>query len=253
MFPTALNAGVCTRAVSYTHLQEDRIVGWYHSHPGYGCWLSNIDVQTQSLNQNYQDPYLAIVVDPKKSLKNKSLEIGAFRTLNNDSDNHYYRLSIQLYQNSLDADLSKLEFRFKMDKKSQGDGVEVDLFKELLECVENWSHVKKVMRSTVPINSIESGMARDDLQVTMNYVQERSNSISSTSSLTTRHTTDVEMDDQESVQSSLDATINPIPGVQFQEVEVRNEYELKKKRLLLLKLKQYETLKTYQHLFTQSG
>jgi hypothetical protein len=22
-------------------------VGWYHSHPGYGCWLSGIDVGTQ--------------------------------------------------------------------------------------------------------------------------------------------------------------------------------------------------------------
>lgn len=22
------------------------IVGWYHSHPGYGCWLSGIDVKT---------------------------------------------------------------------------------------------------------------------------------------------------------------------------------------------------------------
>ena len=23
------------------------VVGWYHSHPGYGCWLSAVDVQTQ--------------------------------------------------------------------------------------------------------------------------------------------------------------------------------------------------------------
>ena len=30
------------------------IQGWYHSHPGYGCWLSGIDVGTQSLNQSYQ-------------------------------------------------------------------------------------------------------------------------------------------------------------------------------------------------------
>ena len=43
---------------------EENIVGWYHSHPGYGCWLSGIDVSTQSLNQGFQDPYLAIVVDP---------------------------------------------------------------------------------------------------------------------------------------------------------------------------------------------
>jgi COP9 signalosome complex subunit 5 len=25
----------------------ENVVGWYHSHPGYGCWLSGIDVGTQ--------------------------------------------------------------------------------------------------------------------------------------------------------------------------------------------------------------
>ncbi len=32
----------------------ENAVGWYHSHPGYGCWLSGIDVSTQMLNQNFQ-------------------------------------------------------------------------------------------------------------------------------------------------------------------------------------------------------
>lgn len=32
----------------------ENIVGWYHSHPGYGCWLSGIDCSTQMLNQQYQ-------------------------------------------------------------------------------------------------------------------------------------------------------------------------------------------------------
>ncbi|CAI5759417.1 unnamed protein product [Candida verbasci] len=59
---------------------DENIVGWYHSHPGYGCWLSGIDVSTQELNQNFQDPYLAIVVDPIKTLKQGIVEIGAFRT-----------------------------------------------------------------------------------------------------------------------------------------------------------------------------
>jgi COP9 signalosome complex subunit 5 len=58
----------------------ENIVGWYHSHPGYGCWLSGIDVGTQSLNQQFQDPYLAIVVDPIRTTTNGKVEIGAFRT-----------------------------------------------------------------------------------------------------------------------------------------------------------------------------
>ena len=32
----------------------ENVVGWYHSHPGYGCWLSGIDCSTQMLNQQYQ-------------------------------------------------------------------------------------------------------------------------------------------------------------------------------------------------------
>lgn len=42
--------------------KSENIVGWYHSHPGYGCWLSGIDVNTQMLNQQYQDPFVALVV-----------------------------------------------------------------------------------------------------------------------------------------------------------------------------------------------
>jgi len=32
----------------------ENVVGWYHSHPGYGCWLSGIDCSTQMLNQQFQ-------------------------------------------------------------------------------------------------------------------------------------------------------------------------------------------------------
>lgn len=42
--------------------KNEPVVGWYHSHPGFGCWLSGIDVRTQGNNQKYQDPYVAIVV-----------------------------------------------------------------------------------------------------------------------------------------------------------------------------------------------
>ena len=34
--------------------RQENAIGWYHSHPGYGCWLSGIDVSTQMLNQNFQ-------------------------------------------------------------------------------------------------------------------------------------------------------------------------------------------------------
>lgn len=39
------------------------------SHPGYGCWLSGIDVNTQDTNQKWSDPYLAVVVSLPKYLR----------------------------------------------------------------------------------------------------------------------------------------------------------------------------------------
>ncbi|RDI83299.1 Compactin diketide synthase [Venturia inaequalis] len=62
------------------HNQADNVVGWYHSHPGYGCWLSGIDVNTQASQQMFQDPFLAVVIDPDRTVSAGKVEIGAFRT-----------------------------------------------------------------------------------------------------------------------------------------------------------------------------
>ena len=42
----------------------ENVIGWYHSHPTFRCWLSGIDCGTQMLNQQFQDPFLAVVIDP---------------------------------------------------------------------------------------------------------------------------------------------------------------------------------------------
>ncbi|KAH9813529.1 JAB1/Mov34/MPN/PAD-1 ubiquitin protease-domain-containing protein [Melampsora americana] len=62
----------------------ENVVGWYHSHPGYGCWLSGIDVNTQLTNQTYTDPFVAIVIDPNRTISAGRVEIGAFRTYPKD-------------------------------------------------------------------------------------------------------------------------------------------------------------------------
>ncbi|KAL5088428.1 COP9 signalosome catalytic subunit rri1 [Trichoderma cf. simile WF8] len=60
--------------------RQENVVGWYHSHPGYGCWLSGIDVETEALQQQFQDPFLAVVIDPDRTISAGKVEIGAFRT-----------------------------------------------------------------------------------------------------------------------------------------------------------------------------
>lgn len=62
----------------------ENAVGWYHSHPGYGCWLSGIDVGTQMAQQQYSDPFVAVVIDPDRTISAGKVEIGAFRTYPKD-------------------------------------------------------------------------------------------------------------------------------------------------------------------------
>jgi proteasome lid subunit RPN8/RPN11 len=63
--------------------RQENVIGWYHSHPGYGCWLSGIDVATQQLQQ-LQGPMVAIVIDPDRTVSANKVEIGAFRTFPQD-------------------------------------------------------------------------------------------------------------------------------------------------------------------------
>ncbi len=47
------------------------VVGWYHSHPGFGCWLSGVDINTQQSFEALSDRAVAVVVDPIQSVKGK--------------------------------------------------------------------------------------------------------------------------------------------------------------------------------------
>lgn len=58
----------------------ESVVGWYHSHPGFGCWLSNVDIQTQQSFEQLDKRAVAVVVDPIQSVKGKVV-IDAFRTI----------------------------------------------------------------------------------------------------------------------------------------------------------------------------
>lgn len=107
----------------------ENAIGWYHSHPGYGCWLSGIDVNTQMQNQKFQDPFVAVVIDPNRTISAGKVDIGAFRTypegysppdagsseyqsipLNKIEDfgvhaNQYYPLEVQIFKSTLDSEL----------------------------------------------------------------------------------------------------------------------------------------------------
>jgi len=134
-----VNAGVADYEfmVQYMDCSEkvgkiEPVVGWYHSHPGFGCWLSGIDVRTQTNNQRL-DPYVAVVVDPKRTLASGKVEIGAFRCWPDRPDfvapeaykikppkggkgefdygvfcDKYYQLKVSVFKSSLDARMLEL-------------------------------------------------------------------------------------------------------------------------------------------------
>jgi len=60
-------------------LRKEKLIGWYHSHPGLGVFLSGTDVSTQRFQQTHMDPYLAIVIDPLATVSSGKPRIGAFR------------------------------------------------------------------------------------------------------------------------------------------------------------------------------
>eukprot|EP00002_Diphylleia_rotans_P011969 TRINITY_DN234_c0_g1_i1.p1 TRINITY_DN234_c0_g1~~TRINITY_DN234_c0_g1_i1.p1 ORF type:complete len:260 (-),score=71.48 TRINITY_DN234_c0_g1_i1:257-1036(-) len=57
------------------------VVGWYHSHPGFGCWLSGVDMNTQQSFEQLNPRAVAVVIDPIQSVKGKVV-IDAFRLVN---------------------------------------------------------------------------------------------------------------------------------------------------------------------------
>merc|ERR1712037_288767 len=61
--------------------RPEMVVGWYHSHPGFGCWLSGVDVNTQQSFEALSHRAVAVVVDPIQSVKGKVV-IDAFRLIN---------------------------------------------------------------------------------------------------------------------------------------------------------------------------
>lgn len=114
------------------------------SHPGYGCWLSGIDVSTEKLYQDFTEPFVAVVVcilpicgcyqqiDPVRTAAAGKVEIGAFRTYpkgykpaSTGSDDYraiplskiddfgvhaelYYPLEVSFFQSSTDSTLCRM-------------------------------------------------------------------------------------------------------------------------------------------------
>jgi 26S proteasome regulatory subunit N11 len=127
------------------------VVGWYHSHPGFGCWLSGVDINTQQSFEALNARAVAVVVDPIQSVKGKVV-IDAFRLINpqlmmlgqeprqttsnlghlhkpsiqaliHGLNRHYYSIAINYRKNELEQ-----KMLLNLHKKKWTDGLTVQKF-----------------------------------------------------------------------------------------------------------------------------
>lgn len=136
--------------------RSEMVVGWYHSHPGFGCWLSGVDMNTQTSFERLNPRAVAVVVDPVQSVKGKVV-IDAFRMIAGQNqlmapmnteprqttsnigflkkptiqarihglDRHYYSLVIDWRKNELEE-----QMLMNLHKKSWTSGMVVQKFEE---------------------------------------------------------------------------------------------------------------------------
>ena len=108
-------------------------VGWYHSHPGFGTWLSGIDCNTQKYMQMMNKTWFALVVDPYRTKSNKKIDFGCFRMYSNEKtarqiqqfdsiplnraeefgvhQNRYYRMPHFFFQSKFESSMIKLMYK----------------------------------------------------------------------------------------------------------------------------------------------
>ncbi|KAH9622456.1 hypothetical protein KSS87_005890 [Heliosperma pusillum] len=131
--------------------RPEMVVGWYHSHPGFGCWLSGVDINTQQSFEALNQRAVAVVVDPIQSVKGKVV-IDAFRLINPQTmmlgqeprqttsnlghlnkpsiqalihglNRHYYSIAINYRKNELEE-----KMLLNLNKKKWTDGLTLQRF-----------------------------------------------------------------------------------------------------------------------------
>ncbi|DAZ98999.1 TPA: hypothetical protein N0F65_011254 [Lagenidium giganteum] len=153
--------------------RAEMVVGWYHSHPGFGCWLSGVDINTQQSFEALNNRAVAVVVDPIQSVKGKVV-IDAFRLINSHLimlgqeprqttsnighlnkpsiqalihglNRHYYSIAIDYRKNELEE-----QMLMNLHKNTWSDGLVLTRFED--HSAENENTVKNMLALTEQYN-----------------------------------------------------------------------------------------------------
>ncbi|MEM0481590.1 MAG: hypothetical protein QXM16_01705 [Nitrososphaerota archaeon] len=91
-----LNEEVMARVAEFLHDHKIPlfIVGWYHSHPSLGLFLSPIDIRTQLTYQALYQNAIALVIDPSKYGGSKKVSDGLFKVFRVGPNNQVIELPV---------------------------------------------------------------------------------------------------------------------------------------------------------------
>lgn len=169
--------------------RPEMVVGWYHSHPGFGCWLSSTDINTQSSFEALNSRAVALVVDPIQSVKGKVV-IDCFRLINpqlmmlgqeprqttsnighlqkpsiqaliHGLNRHYYSIVIDYRKNELEE-----QMLMNLHKRNWTSGLTVDRFEDHQKSTEDV--VDKMLKLTKDYNERvqqEEGKTMEEIEV----------------------------------------------------------------------------------------
>jgi len=153
--------------------RHEMVVGWYHSHPGFGCWFSGTDINTQQSFEQLNARAVGVVVDPIQSVKGKVV-IDCFRLINHQMlvlgqeprqttsnighlnkpsitalihglNRHYYSIAINYRKNDLEQKMlnnlgrKKWQDGLKLVPFDKHDGGNESLTKEMQDLTEKYN------------------------------------------------------------------------------------------------------------------
>merc|ERR1719498_730853 len=153
--------------------RPEMVVGWYHSHPGFGYWFSGTDMNTQQSFEQLNPRAVGVVVDPIQSVKGKVV-IDCFRLINNQMmmlgqeprqttsnighlnrpsltalihglNRHYYSIAINYRKNDLEQKMllnlgkKKWQDGLKLEDFGKHDGSNEEKAKDMLDMTEKYN------------------------------------------------------------------------------------------------------------------
>ncbi len=161
--------------------RHEVVCGWGHSHPGFGCWLSGVDVNTAQSFEALNARAVSLVVDPIQSVRGKVVA-DTFRTLNpqlailgleprqtTSNAGSLNKPSIQALIHGLNRHYYSLRMEYKLNdlERKMLMNLNKPKWTRSLSCRDQDRHVQqsgKTLKDMLSLSKLYTEMVKEDLQ-----------------------------------------------------------------------------------------